>query len=345
MRPCQKDNRSFFEKLQNCEGLDLRDRRGKRHDLAVVLVGVALAVLSNRDGNLSSIHRHMVNHYEKLVDALGIEKKRVVSRSQLPIILEKVEAEIFNQLLSENFGIELNETEKEWFALDGKELRGSIESGEKRGEVVVLAVAHETGETFCQDYYSGKKESEVPTVRNLLQGNGLSKQKVSLDALHLKPLTLEIIAQSKGSYLVGLKENQKELLKQVRHVAENQPSLFQESEIEKGHGRIEERSYEYFDLLEMEKEERFKNCKLKTAIKVIRFREEMKSGKRSFEQSYYLTNEVGNYEELSKAIRGHWRVETNNHIRDVSLKEDKFRSKKRSCKEQWQALGLWQQLF
>jgi len=102
MRPCQKDNSSFFEKLQKAEGLDLRDTRGKRHDLALVLIGVALAVLSNRDGNLSSIHRHMKNHYEKLVEALGLEKKRVVSRSQLPIILEKVSA-IFNQLLSENF--------------------------------------------------------------------------------------------------------------------------------------------------------------------------------------------------------------------------------------------------
>ncbi len=36
MPPCQEDSRSFFEKLQNAEGLDLRDNRGKRHDLAVV---------------------------------------------------------------------------------------------------------------------------------------------------------------------------------------------------------------------------------------------------------------------------------------------------------------------
>ncbi len=50
MQPCQKDSRSFFEKLQNEKGLDLRDARGKRHDLAVILVGVRLAVLSNRDG-------------------------------------------------------------------------------------------------------------------------------------------------------------------------------------------------------------------------------------------------------------------------------------------------------
>jgi predicted transposase YbfD/YdcC len=279
----------------------------------------------------------MVNHYEKLVEALGIEKRKAVSRSQLPIILEKVSLEIFNRLLSETFSVELNEREKEWFAIDGKELRGSIEPKEKRGEAVVVAVAQETGETFCQDYYSGDKESEVPVVRKLLEKNGLSKQKVSLDALHLKPKTLEIIAQSGGSYIVGLKENQKQLLKQIRHVVENQPSLFQDSEIEKGHGRIEERSYAFFDLLEIDKEERFKNCKLKTVVKVSRFREEMKSGKRSFELSYYLTNEVGNYEELSKAIRGHWQVETNNHIRDVSLKEDRLRSKKRSCREQLQA--------
>jgi hypothetical protein len=47
MQPCPKDNRSFFEKLQNEKGLDLRDNRGKRHDLAVALIGVMLALLSN----------------------------------------------------------------------------------------------------------------------------------------------------------------------------------------------------------------------------------------------------------------------------------------------------------
>lgn len=132
MPSCQEDSRSFFEKLQNTEGLDLRDNRGKKHDLAVVLVGVTIAVLSNRDGCLSSIHRHLANHYEKLVGALGIEKKRVVSRSQLPLILEEVAVPVFDHLVFENYSIELNGTEKKWFALDGKELRGSIEKGAQR---------------------------------------------------------------------------------------------------------------------------------------------------------------------------------------------------------------------
>ncbi len=43
----------------------------------------------------------------------------------------------------------------------------------------------------------------------------------------------------------------------------------------------------------------------------------------------YVTNETGNYEEIAQAIRRHWQVETNNHIRDVTLKEDEMRTKKR----------------
>ena len=44
--------------------------------------------------------------------------------------------------------------------------------------------------------------------------------------------------------------------------------------------------------------------------------------------SYYLSNEVGKYEEMVRAIRGHWQVEVNNQLRDVTLKEDQQRTKK-----------------
>lgn len=162
MQPCQDDSRSFFQKLQCAEGLDLRDSRGKRHELAVVLVGVTLAVLSNRDGCLSSIQRHLQNHYEKLVRVLGVEKKRVVSRPQLPRILERVSVQVFDQLIFSHFGGRLNKKERKWFAFDGKELKGSITSGERRGEAMVQAAAHASGETAAQDYYCGSKESEKP---------------------------------------------------------------------------------------------------------------------------------------------------------------------------------------
>ena len=82
-------------------------------------------------------------------------------------------------------------------------------------------------------------------------------------------------------------------------------------------------------LLETEKDERWKTCRIRTAIKVMRSRDELKTSKKSSETSYYVTNEVGNYEEVSGAIGGHWQVETNNHLRDVTLKEDRMRCKKK----------------
>ena len=89
-RPCEPKNSSFYEKLQKCEGLDLRDKRGKRHELAIILLGVTLAILSNRDGKMSSLHRHMRKHHEQLLEFLAVEDRKCVSRSHLPIVLGKV---------------------------------------------------------------------------------------------------------------------------------------------------------------------------------------------------------------------------------------------------------------
>jgi predicted transposase YbfD/YdcC len=341
MQPCHTDSRSFFEKLQTLEGLDLRDNRGKRHDVAVVLTGVMLALLCNRDGCLSSIHRHLVKHYEKLAAVLGVERKRAVSRSQLPLILAQVSLTAFAGVLREDFGLNLQEGERQWFAVDGKELRGSIEAGAKRGEAVAQIVAHESQVSVAQDYYNGAKESEVPVVRDLLAVSGVVGQKVSLDALHCKPETLLPIVAAGGKYLVGVKGNQKELLRQMGQVVARQACLFQSAEVEKGHGRLESRTYEFYDVLEVAQAPRWGACQLRTLISVKRERIMLKSGQGSLEESYYVTNDVGNYEELCQAVRGHWAVETNNHIRDVSLREDRLRSKKRKYSARWGVCGVW----
>ena len=198
MQPCSGDNRSFFVKLQSAEGLDLRDPRGKRHELAVVLTGLAQALLSNREGCLSSLHRHLKNHYGRMMKALELEVKTAISRPQLPRVLEQVSVAVFDRLLFENFGLRLNPAERQWFAVDGKELRGSIAPGAQRGEAVGPAIAHETRQTQSQTYYAGNKESDIPAVRQLLHEEGLKGEKVSLEALHCNPKTLAPMAQAGG---------------------------------------------------------------------------------------------------------------------------------------------------
>ena len=84
-------NTTFFEIIKNTEGLDLRDKRGKKHCFATVILGVLMALFRNRDGNLSSIHRALTNTHthDSFCSALGMGFSQPVSRAQLPIILKK----------------------------------------------------------------------------------------------------------------------------------------------------------------------------------------------------------------------------------------------------------------
>ncbi len=132
----------------------------------------------------------------------------------------------------------------------------------------------------AQGYYCGKKESEKPIVRQVLIKSGLAGEKITLDALHCNEPTLDLIVRAKGNYLVGLKNNQKELLKQVTRQTGEAFVLYHNREIEKGHGRIETRHYEIYDILEMEKAKRWNDCQIRTAIKVVRVKRRIKIRKK-----------------------------------------------------------------
>lgn len=333
----KKQETTFYEEVQKADGLDLRDNRGKIHDLPFILLGVILGLLRKRDGNLSSIHRSMVNTHEKLCSLLEIKIPRAVSRAQLPRILGKVALEKFEEILFAHFAIKLEEEEKQWFAGDGKELRGSIEKGSKRGEVIVQLVRHEDGSVLGQSRYNGEKESEKPCLRNLIESKNAQSQKLTADALHLNPAMTSMIEQGKGIFIIGLKENQKELLADMRwHIKNHQP-LATHSTLDKGHGRLEQRHYYHFDVSKEYFDKRWKTTSFRSLFKVIRHRTILKTDDQSEETAYYISNgdllnKAETAVEYFDAIRNHWSVEVNNHVRDVTLKEDQLRKKKNCYK-------------
>lgn len=327
---------TFYEDLQKCKALDLRDNRGKRHNLALVLLGLILAILRNRDGNLSSIHRCMENSKVKIATALGIDNEKIVSRSHLPILLEKVDRSVFEQLLVKHFGIDLNEKQRQWFAGDGKELRGSIEKGDKRGEVSVQIVRHVDKAVAGQAFYNGTKDSEKPCLENLVQQTGVHKHGFTADALHLHPGMTGPIHQAGGIFVIGLKDNQKELLTDMIDHTEAFAPLARHQTVDKGHGRLEIRTYSCFDISGECVERRWDKSSLSSLIRVNRIRTTLKTNESSEEVSYYISNgKSGNAVEYFEAVRNHWSIEVNNHYRDVSLNEDQFRTKKSPLRSSW----------
>lgn len=320
---------TFYVELQNCSGLDLRDNRGLIHDLAFVLLGLIIGLLRNRDGNLSSLHRSMVNIHEDLCRLLGFDIEGVISRPHLPRILKKVALKKFEALVYEWFKIELSDTEKKWFAADGKELRGSIEKGKKRGEARVQLVAHKEKTVQCNSYYNGTKESEKVCLQELIVAERLTDQKISADALHLSPAMTAPIEAANGVFLIGLKGNQKELLQDMKDHVDCFSAIQKYRSVDKGHGRLEQRYYQLYDISEEYFAPRWKATSFRSLIVVDRERIDLKNNSLQCKRAYYISNgKAERNNEYFEAIRNHWEVETNHHIRDVTLKEDSLKTKK-----------------
>jgi predicted transposase YbfD/YdcC len=179
---------------------------------------------------------------------------------------------------------------------------------------------------------SGRKEGEVNAVRSLLKALSLDSAQITLDALHFNPVTTAQIAQAGGKYLIQLKGNQPRLQEQCRQHIEKETPVSSDRYHEKAHGRLTQRSFQLFSLQTLDCEERWKNSEIRSLIVVDRETKYLKTGRASYERSYYLSNQnlneslKSNPRPLTLAIQNHWAVETHNHIRDVTFKEDSIRT-------------------
>ena len=331
MQPSEK---SFYESLRR----DLVDNRsviGKQHNLAFVMTGFILGIMSGRKKRVS-IHRYMSNNHAILCKGTGFNAKRTISNVQLGRVLRGLNVKCLNELVYAHYGVEIEElSEGDWVSIDGKDLRGSIDSQESsRSEVLVHGVKHSDKSLVVQDFYQGDKESEKLAVREVLKETGLQSKSVTLDALHTDPTTLEQIAGHNGQYIVQVKENQKELTKDLNSKARRLEALGRIKEVNKEHGRLEQRTYTFFNIEDCVFEKRWLPCKLRSLIVVDRHFEVLKTGKIMEEQSFYISNvsiindtqnKIAN---LSQGIRGHWTIENVNQIRDVSFKEDSIKMKR-----------------
>ncbi|CAK0746363.1 Mobile element protein [Gammaproteobacteria bacterium] len=330
--PCSQEQLSNFVELLIHNLPDPRDNRGKRHSLALLIVAFVLATLTGRQ-KLSSIHRFICNRLDWLHDLTKIPKVRAISRAHLPRLLARLDWIALNQLIKSAFGVHIQSQEGQiWVAIDGKVLRGTLDAGDKQS--LVIAITHETSEVVGEARQVGSKSSEIPVVRELLHETELEKQKVSLDAHHCNPETLSQIHQAGGVYLTQVKENQAVLLQQCQALAMSQLALAITVEPDKANGRVTERCAKLFSMEDIELATRWQNSGINVCVVVEREVFEVKTQKTSFETSYYISNQAidvmtheATVTELAQAIRKHWKVESNNWIRDVTFNEDKIKTK------------------
>ena len=263
---------------------------------------------------------------------LDFKASKPISDSQLRRLLTTVDTPQLQQFHCRYFGWSLTLVASGgWASIDGKELRGTIEGvlGKKQGLCLVHLVSHQ-GISVASDFYEGQKESEIIVARKLLTTNELSKTGVTLDALHCQTQTLELVVNQEGVYVVEVKANQTQLCADLTdHIALCVPANSIQT-YDKGHGRLEKRTYRFYDVSGVCFETRWEVAHIQRLVVVDRHFTQLKTGKISQEQSFYISNSMTHSDQtLADAIRGHWRIESGHWIRDVTYGEDSIRCSNR----------------
>lgn len=305
---------------------DVRDTRGKKHNLAFVMSGFLTGLLRGYN-KPASIVRYLKKEHKWLQKQLNFSSAKSVSDPQFRRLLSLVDLSEYNNLNDSFFGFGIfDDTPKdEWYATDGKELRGSINLslGHKRGESVVRLIGHQSKEANIAGFYNGQKESEKPVVKTLLgDQKGI---KITFDALHTDKENLEIIHQNQGQYIAQVKGNQPTLLEELNHLSTHLVAHKIEETIEKSHGRIEKREAKFWDINTLGLPKVWQKSGMASVVLVERKNFKISTGKETCEHSFYVSN-LGDVKKNScqifNGIRGHWSIESDHFVRDTLFDED-----------------------
>jgi predicted transposase YbfD/YdcC len=326
------DMGKLFEMLQQIP--DTRKAKGKLYPLPFLLASILLARLS-REHTPTGITAWIRLRRSMLVSALPTTRFTAPSLNMIRRVLDEVMTadelqRIFRQFLHQMYGGQ----QSVLVTIDGKTLRGTIPSGEKRGVHLLTAYLPAEGVVLLQVEVD-RKENEIKAAPKLLQQLDLRGRIVSGDAMFAqRHLSVQITAQG-GDYLWFVKGNQSRLLGDVeqffvpprKEKGWHIPSLPQDiaQTTEKSRGRVEKRT-----ITVMNDEDGFINWPgLRQVFKLERKVTVLRTGESTYEVAYGITSaprERANADNLLEWTRHHWGIENGLHYRrDVTLKEDTTR--------------------
>jgi len=207
---------NLYDRLGTLE--DRRRAEGKRHELRLAIMIAIMAIMSGY-GGLRPTQDFIKKNEKELLKLFHPPKDRLPSRLTIARILQAVDFDSLNKIITIWFSEQIEPIGKEWIAADGKAIGGTLTDAknsyqEFTGLVSFLRVA--TKEILSAGRTNSKKESEIPKLRELVKALGLEGMVISADALHCQTETAKTIIESKNDYCLGVKRNQPKLHAQIK---------------------------------------------------------------------------------------------------------------------------------
>ncbi len=249
-------------------------------------------------------------------------------QSTLCTVMSSLDKNALESLFNKLF-INLGSCPKELIPIDGKSLKASKRATDKAVHIL-NAYATKRGIVIAQKTVDGKT-NEITALPELLDEMNIEGCVISTDAMGCQKKVTSKISEKKADYLLAVKANHSNLLKDIENFFNNKKLLktadFYE-EHNKGHGRVEHRKCYSMPINDYLKREHKDWKNLQNIVLIERSRTH--KDKTTIEQQFYITSiKDNNAKVFLNYSREHWSVENKLHwVLDVTFNEDRCTIKK-----------------
>ena len=318
---------NLFERFEILE--DPRDIRGKKYKLIDILIMTIYGLLCGLKDyvNIADFMKLKEDYFTKLLNL----ENGTSSHDCLSDVFAVIDSKKFMEIFIEwtKYIVKIKTGKK--ISIDGKAIKSATDKI-NNGNIpyIVSAFIGEIGISIGQVKVDDKS-NEITAIPDLLDLLDLEGVTITIDAIGTQEEIVNKIVDKGAHYVLPVKDNQRELKKQIKSHFESYNNLYGNSEvfykkgIEKDHGRIEEREYFLsYNTTKIKDKDKWKTVKAIAYTKVYRtFRDET-----IMTENYYIIDYEISIEKLIESIRDHWNIECGLHWKlDVILDEDHSRNR------------------
>lgn len=169
-----------------CQVKDKRRKQGTRHTLVNILTIVIIGTMSGYYG-YRSMEDFCERYKDELMQVLGNPKHGLASYSAIRRLIMNLDFNIVSHKFTQWICGKVKIRKKEWMQIDGKGIKGTVtDCGNKYQNFVNLVslFMDRTGIVLNVQEMNNKEQSEINTVRQLIESLAIKNIVLSMDAIH-----------------------------------------------------------------------------------------------------------------------------------------------------------------
>lgn len=323
---------------------DPRVGNAKRHKFMDIIVIAILAIICGADGWADV--ELFAKSKEKWLKTFLELPRGIPSHDTFGRVFAKINPQEFEKGFLSWVQTIQSLTQGEVIAVDGKQLRGSIDP--RAGQVAfdIVSAWATTNELVLGEVKVEEKTNEITAIPQLLKLLDITGCLITVDAMGTQTEIAQQIIDQGGDYLFAVKENQGQLFEDLEILFSGDqadgfthPGYSHARRVNKGHGRLEIRECwtiseeEYLDFVRHRAD--WKGLQSVAMIVSERRLEE----KTEIKTRYYLSSRRMDAKAFLKAKRSHWGIENGLHwVLDIAFDEDHCRVRKDHAPENFAIL-------